>query len=295
MKKKKLVILLALIVIIAVPFSVFAATSDAPAAKKVRGFFGIDASKLTEQQKADVKDYSEKMADLQKQFINKMVENGSMTKEQGDAAIKRIDDMLQNGEVNGFMGGMGGFGRHGRQDGFVKNKIDFSKLTDQQKADLKASTKKMTDLQKELVSKMVANGLLTEEQGDAATQKIDSLAENSESSGYGMMLGRGIFGGFGIFGVKGMDISKLTDQQKADLTDFSQKMADLQKESVNKMVANGLMTEEQGKAAIQRIDDMQNQIKENGFESMMGMKKGRKGGAGIKNDSGVNNDDASSM
>ena len=102
LNKKTLIITLAMVVVIAVPFSVFAATSDTKAAKSVRSFFGIDSSKLTDQQKSDMKDYSTKMANLQKEFINKMVSNGTMTKEQGAAAIKKIDDMLAKGTTNGF-------------------------------------------------------------------------------------------------------------------------------------------------------------------------------------------------
>lgn len=282
MKKKKILVLLTLVAVIAIPFSVFAAASDAPVARCVRGFFGIDTSKLTDHQKADVKDYLKKMANLQKEFINKMVANGSITKEQGDAAIKKVDDMLKNQEENGFICGIGmgkahweGYGRRG-VPGVIKT--DPSKLTDQQKADLAEYFKKMTDLYKEYINKMIANGLMTKEQGDAATKKVDYMAKNFENNG--MVMGRGGFGGFGFLGIKRIDTSKLTDQQKADLTDFRQKMTDLQKELINKMVANGLMTKEQGDAAVKKIDDMLKYSKENGFTSKMKMWKGRFGGRG---------------
>ncbi|KUO71839.1 MAG: hypothetical protein APF77_06935 [Clostridia bacterium BRH_c25] len=111
---KKLFIVLSLVLAISVPLTVFAATSDTPVAQTFRGWCGFDASTLTDQQKADLNDTYQKMIDLRKESINKMVENGTITKEQGDAAIKRIDDMdkyrQENGAVGGRMGRMGRIG-----------------------------------------------------------------------------------------------------------------------------------------------------------------------------------------
>jgi Spy/CpxP family protein refolding chaperone len=108
MKKKKLLIAIGLIVVLAVlavASVAFAATSDAPAAQAIRGFCGFDASELTDQQNADLNDSYQKMMDLRKESINKMVENGTITKEQGDAALKRIDDMVKYRQENGTVGG----------------------------------------------------------------------------------------------------------------------------------------------------------------------------------------------
>jgi curli biogenesis system outer membrane secretion channel CsgG len=44
MKKRNVVIALAVTAALTVPFSVFAATSDTTTAKSIRGFFGIDTS-----------------------------------------------------------------------------------------------------------------------------------------------------------------------------------------------------------------------------------------------------------
>lgn len=110
---KKLLIVIGLIVALAVPLTAFAATSDAPAAQTFRSWCGIDFSKLTDQQKTDLNDSFNKMMDLRKESINKMVENGAITKDQGDAAIKNINDMIKYRQENGFVGGMGmgkGFG-----------------------------------------------------------------------------------------------------------------------------------------------------------------------------------------
>lgn len=291
MNRKKILIVLACIVALAVPFSVYAATSDTTAAKAVRGFFRLDPSKFTDQQKADVKDYTQKMADLQKDFINKMVANGAMTKEQGDAAIARIDEALKNGDKVGLIPGFGmekgGFGGHGRPDGDDRNAIDTSKLTDQQKADLIVTYKKMADLEKDLVNKMVASGAITKEKGDAAIKRIDDLTGNLQQNNLpqGMKM---FMGGFGMFELRGVDTSKLTDQQKADLTDFSTKMTDLRKELINKMVASGAMTKDQGDAAIKRMDSMPKNFWENGFPKDKGMRRGAFGGHGKQGGSNAN-------
>lgn len=280
MKGKKVLITTAVIGALILPASVFAATSNAPAMKSIRGFFGIDTSKLTDTQKADVSSYTQKMADLQKEFINKMVANGSMTKVQGDAAIKKIDDAVKNGTFSpeGMGKEFGERGDRGKRGGFRDSEIDTSKLTDQQKADLKASYKKIADLQKELINKQVSSGLITKAQGDSAITKIDNGLNNDN---YLKGMGRFEFEGFGLFGY---DISKLTDQQKADLTDYIKKIADVQKEIINKEVADGLLTKAQGDTAIKRIDDMAANGFQPGFQG--GMEKRRKGfgGHGPKGD-----------
>ena len=112
MKKKKLLIAIGLIVVLvvlAIPSVAYAATSDAPAAQAIRGFCGFDTSELTDQQNADLNDSCQKMMDLREESINKMVENGTITKEQGDAALKGIDDKVKCGQENGTAAGcMGG-------------------------------------------------------------------------------------------------------------------------------------------------------------------------------------------
>lgn len=122
---KKLLIVIGLIAALAIPTAAFAATSDAPAAQAIRSYCGIDFSKLTDQQKTDLNDQFKKMTDLRKESINKMVADGAMTKEQGDAAIKRIDDMTKYRQENGFTGGMGmggfGGGRGGMRGGCTFN------------------------------------------------------------------------------------------------------------------------------------------------------------------------------
>jgi polyhydroxyalkanoate synthesis regulator phasin len=272
--KKRLLIIAVVVVVLAVPFSVFAATSDAPAAKSIRGIFGFNTKDLTDKQKADVNSYSQKMADLQKDFVNQMVDNGAITKEQGELEIGRIDDMLAKGLENGYMPGFGmGKGGNrgpGMRDGMGLGMLDFSKLTEQQKADINDSYKKITELSKELVNKLVDNGLLTREQGNASIKSIDEMLAELQANGSAKGLGM-FMGGFGAE-YKGIDMSKITEQQKAVLTDYSGRLTNLQKELVNKMVSNGALTKEQGDNAINRIDKIDNIQIEKGFSKEFGMK-----------------------
>jgi hypothetical protein len=239
--------------------------------KHIRGFFGIDTTKLTDAQKADVSNYTQKMADLEKEFINKMVSNGSMTKEKGDAAIKGIDDALKNGTYSpaGMGKGFGKQGDRGKHGDFQNHKIDTSKLTDTQKSDLEASYKKIADIQKELINKQVSEGLITQTQAEEAIKRIDeNLADGNNLDDMGRF-------GFGFNHKFGCEQSELTDTQKAEIKDYSKKIADIQKEIINKEVSFGLLTKDQGDKEISRIDNMS----ANTFQPNCnkGMERGRKG------------------
>lgn len=285
MKRKRLLIVLVAFAVLTVSFTVFALASDTKAAQNIRWFFGVDTSKFTDQQKADInesinkmtelqKENAQKMADLQKEAINKMVANGSMTKEQGDAAIKKIDEQLariQQGELpKGF--GLGMDMEKGRPGFPGKGGVDLSKLTDAQKADLKSTYDNIISVQKEAVNKLVSDGAITKEQGDAVIKKIENMTGKFEGQGipFGIM-GEGVFM---PWDVKGIDTSKLTGQQKSDLKSCLAKIGDLQKEAVNKLVADGAMTREQGDEALKRIDEMIANMGTFSFPKGHGMKKG---------------------
>jgi hypothetical protein len=68
-------------------------------------------------------------------------------------------------------------------------------LTQQQEADLQASFQQMIDLRKETINKMVADGLLTEEQGQQALAQLDAMAAYHAENGYSFDYGR-MCGGF---------------------------------------------------------------------------------------------------
>ena len=259
MNKKKLLISAAVITILVVPFSVFAASSDTTTAKNIRCFFGMDASKFTAEQKTTVQDYAQKAADLQKEFINKMVSNGALTAEQGKTETARIDERATSGETNGLLPGFGNGqsrGRDGIKGGFGIAGIDVSTLTDTQRSDLIASYKEMLSAQKEFVGTLVSGGLLTEAQGKTATANIDSKISDIDKNGLANCGERLHMQGFEGLGLRGLNLSNITDAQKADLTNFTKKMAELRKALVNKMVADGVLTQAQGTSEIERIDNM---------------------------------------
>ncbi len=261
---KKAVITIGIVAALSIPATVFAATSDSAAAKAVRGFFGIDTSKMTTQQKADFEDYSKKLAQVQKDYINKAVANGTMTKEQGDAAIKKIDDELANGTYgkNMFGGKGGGFGERNGKNLFG---IDLSKLTDAQKSVIMDSVKSMASLQKDLITKLVSASVITKEQGDKASAAIDAAIANGD-----LNIERNFMG----LGFCRIDYSKLTADQKTILTDHSKKMADVAKDLINKMVANSSITKDQGDKATAAIDNMMQKIQSGDFQKGMMEKRG---------------------
>ena len=120
---KKIFIILAALLILSMPVGVFAATSDSSAAASIRGFCGagIALLNLTEQQKTDLDESFDKMMEVRKESINKMAQNGLMTKEQEDLALKRLDQMKEFHEENGYGYGMGMMGGNGRGRGMMES------------------------------------------------------------------------------------------------------------------------------------------------------------------------------
>lgn len=115
---KKVAIGLALILALALPITAFAGTTDTPVGNSIRLFCGIDTSKLTDTQKTDMLDSFKKVMEAKKDAVEKMVANKTITKAQGDAYIKSIDDMIKYRVDNGFATGTGtgmmnGNGRRG--------------------------------------------------------------------------------------------------------------------------------------------------------------------------------------
>ncbi len=58
---------------------------------------------------------------------------------------------------------------------------------------------------------------------------------------------------------------ELTPEQQADLAESYQQMIDLRKESIDKLVADGLLTAEQGQLEKDRLDTMAQYHAENGY------------------------------
>lgn len=297
MKRKKLFIVLSLVAVLLVSFTVYAAAADTDSAKNIRYFFGIDTSKLTDKQKSDLdnsidkmtelqKDTAQKMADLKKEAINKMVENGSMTKEQGDAAIKKIDEQLKLSQEKGFGKG---FGMGKKSPGFFsKDEIDLSKLTDSQKTDLKASLDKLTSAMKDAVNKMVENNSITRELGDKAINLIDKAIGNYERGDFSKCLGLD-YGRLGLIPGK-LDYAKFTDTQKNEIKEAIKNISAIRKEIVNKLVSYGAITKEKGDAALNRIDSRINNIDILWLHRRQKMRKARPEGRGKMNDSSSGTD-----
>lgn len=109
---RKLFFVLAVVIIVAIPIAAFAATSDSQAAANIRGFcgIGVNTSNLTDKQKADLDESFNKMIELRKETINKMVQDGLLTKEQGDLQLKQLEDMVKYHQENGSGYGFGMMG-----------------------------------------------------------------------------------------------------------------------------------------------------------------------------------------
>lgn len=105
---KKILIVITIAAALAIPVTAFAANSNSPAAVNTRSLcgIGVNASNLTEQQRADLTASINKMFDLKKETINKMIQNGTITKAQGDLALKRLEDMIKYHNTNEYSTGM---------------------------------------------------------------------------------------------------------------------------------------------------------------------------------------------
>ncbi|WP_028991546.1 YckD family protein [Thermoanaerobacter thermocopriae] len=260
MKRNKWLIVLAVALALAIPLTVFAANIDSPLTNSIKGFLGIDTSKLTSEQKQIIADYNKKIADLEKEFINKLLSEGLITQQQADNIIKNIDSRVSEANQDNvpfFIGGGRGFDK-----GFFGiGRIDTSKLTEQQKAALTEIYKQMASLQKDIVNKLVSEGLLTQDQANKITSAIDNAIANADKKGYAMFGGKNGLG----FILRGVDPSKLTDQQKNELINYYKQMAQLQKQLVDKFVSFGVITQDQGNTIKSRIDTMVKNMEQNGL------------------------------
>ena len=98
---------MALIFALALPITAFAGTTNTPVGNSIRQFCGIDTSKLTTAQKTDMMNSWKNVMEAKKEAVNKMVENKTITKAEGDATLKSIDDMIKYRTENGFGTGSG--------------------------------------------------------------------------------------------------------------------------------------------------------------------------------------------
>ncbi|NLI54162.1 MAG: DUF2680 domain-containing protein [Clostridiales bacterium] len=76
------------------------------------------------------------------------------------------------------------------------------------------------------------------------------------------------------------DEETLTPQQQADLEESFQQMIELRKETIGKMVENGLLTEEEGQRQLDLLDEMVAYHEETGEAGLYGIRGGCFGGLG---------------
>ena len=101
---------------LALPLTSFAAPPTTPttpqAGENKSGHPKFDFSKLTEQQKKDMVKSIRAIMIAKRASILKMIENKTITKEQGDMMIKRIDERIKYLDQHGLEGMKNHFGHH---------------------------------------------------------------------------------------------------------------------------------------------------------------------------------------
>ena len=100
---------------LALPLTCFAAppvTSSAPNTSSRPMRPGIDYGKLTDQQKQDMVNSMRSILQARRLAIVKMMENKTITKEQGEAMLSKIDARINYLNQHGFDGMKDHFGHH---------------------------------------------------------------------------------------------------------------------------------------------------------------------------------------
>lgn len=111
MRKAFLIFAIALLVL--APIGAYALIANAPARAAANASAALPAyrQELTQEQQSDLAESYQKMIDLRKESIDKMVEDGLLTAEQGQLEKDRLDAMAEyhaeNGSIYGY-GAMGG-------------------------------------------------------------------------------------------------------------------------------------------------------------------------------------------
>jgi hypothetical protein len=271
MKLRKGLIVTGIVLALTVPTTAFAATSNSTAAVRIRGLFGINSSNLTTTQQADVNNYAQKMADLQKSFLDTLVSDGAITQAQADTQKAQIDSKLASGDID-----FGGFGRTGERSG-----VDTSKLTDAQKTTLLSLKKDQLTLRNDLAVLLVEQKLITQVQADTIKQNVDAAiaALTDSTKTHGLM--DGYMGEFNM--LQGVT---LTDTQKTALLEWTAKYADNEKKIVALYKDAGAITQAQADTMNAQIDSrasdplsfISNDKGGKGFDKMDGGKVGGRHG-----------------
>ena len=122
---RKALLIIAIVVLALVPFAAYMLIVNTPARVAVSTDTQTATTagqELTEQQQADLQESHQKMIDLRKESIQKMVQDGLLTQAEGQQALEQLDRMAayfaESGSTFGF-GRMGGcFGSLDAEDGY---------------------------------------------------------------------------------------------------------------------------------------------------------------------------------
>jgi hypothetical protein len=117
---KKALLIIAAAALLLVPVAVYAAVSYSPVGAGVRGYYGAGIngtdSNLTEQQEADLEESFQDMIALRKETIQKQVQDGLLTEQEGQLALERLDEMADYHEEYGYRSAAYGCGWNGYYD-----------------------------------------------------------------------------------------------------------------------------------------------------------------------------------
>lgn len=105
---RKALLIIAIVILVLTPIAAYALATYSPARADVR-YSGYQ-QELTPQQEADLQESYQQMIDLRKVTINKMVQDGLLTQEEGQQALAQLDEMAAYHAENGYTFGYGRMG-----------------------------------------------------------------------------------------------------------------------------------------------------------------------------------------
>ena len=145
--------------------------------------FQQQTTPMTDQQLADWKAWQEKNLQLRKEYIGNLVKSGALTQEQADARIKAMEAGFAFRAKNGLVAPGATVG---------------TKLTDEQKADMKKLFEQRLAIRKEALDAAVKAGQITQYQADNQLNWMQDRFNYMLDNGFGGPGGgRGMGGGFG--------------------------------------------------------------------------------------------------
>ena len=105
---RKALLVIAIVILVLTPIAAYALARYSPVRTNVG--FSTNQQELTQQQEADLQESYQQMIDLRKESINKQVQDGLLTQEEGQQALERLDEMAAYHAANGYTFGYGSLG-----------------------------------------------------------------------------------------------------------------------------------------------------------------------------------------